>query len=150
MTPASPKISAYGDHAILVDWETREFSESVNNIVHELASQLQRSGRYIDVVPGYDSLVCVFDLAVRSRENAKTHIEDILARHNFGEGLIGQLIEIPVHYAGENGPDIERICSASKLSIDEVITLHSLQEYRVCMMGFIPGFTFLSLSLIHI
>ena len=39
---------------------------------------------------------------------------------------------------------MERICSASKLSVDDVIKKHSGETYRVCMMGFIPGFTFLS------
>ena len=36
------------------------------------------------------------------------------------------------------------IRDSAKLSIDEVIAQHSAQTYRVCMMGFIPGFTFLS------
>ena len=67
-----------------------------------------------------------------------------MARHNFGESPSGKLIEIPVYYGGENGPDIETISAASKLTIDDVIAKHSQREYRVCMMGFIPGFTFLS------
>jgi len=61
----SPKISLYGDHAILVDWQTDGFSEEVNDKVHSLSALLRESGKYIEVVPGYDSLVCVFDLATR-------------------------------------------------------------------------------------
>ena len=141
---ASPRISIYGDHAILVDWKTDGFSEAVNDTVHSLAAKLRESGKYIDVVPGYDSLVCVFDLATRSIDSTKRHIEDLLARHNLRDSLTGQLIEIPIHYGGDNGPDMDRICASSKLSVDEVIALHSKQDYRVCMMGFIPGFTFLS------
>lgn len=141
---ASPKISIYGDHAILVDWETDGFSEAVNDTVHSLAAKLRESGKYIEVVPGYDSLVCVFNLAERSIESTKRHIEDVLARSNFGKAQVGQLLEIPVHYGGTDGPDMDTICAASKLSANDVIALHSRQEYRVCMMGFIPGFTFLS------
>ena len=144
MSAPSPRLSLYGDRAILVAWETEGFSETVNNAVHDVAAQLRESGKYIEVVPGYDSLVCVFDLAERSPRDAKRHIEDILARSLSNETVSGQLVEIPVHYGGENGPDIDTICAASKLSKDEVIALHSGQEYRVCMMGFIPGFTFLS------
>ncbi len=144
MTEASPKISAYGDHAILVDWEINGFSEAINDTVHSLAAKLRESGKYIDVVPGYDSLVCVFDLATRSAGSTKRHIEDILARSTQSSNRTGQLIEIPVHYGGENGPDMNTICKSAKLSADEVIALHSKSEYRVCMMGFIPGFTFLS------
>lgn len=144
MTSVSPTISAYGDHAVLVNWDTDGFSPAVNDIIHELAVQLRESAAYIEVVPAYDSLVCVFDLAARSFADTKLHIENIFARHSFGTSATGQIIDIPVHYGGENGPDMETICTASKLSIDAVIAQHSQREYRVCMMGFIPGFTFLS------
>lgn len=140
----SPKISIYGDHAVLVDWKTDEFSDTVNDTVHSLAAKLRESGKYIEVVPGYDSLICVFDLATRSIETSKTHIEGLLARSEFGKSKTGQLLDIPVYYGGENGPDMDTICASSKLTADEVIALHSQQDYRVCMMGFIPGFTFLS------
>ena len=140
----TPKLSLYGDRAILVAWETEGFSETINNVVHNVAAQLRQSGKYIEVVPGYDSLICVFDLAKRSPTETKRHIGDVLARSLSKKATSGQLIEIPVHYGGDNGPDIKTICAASKLSKDEVIALHSGQDYRVCMMGFIPGFTFLS------
>lgn len=141
---SSPKISIYGDHAILVDWETDGFSDAVNDMVHSLATALRESDKYIEVVPGYDSLVCVFDLGQRSVDSTKRHIEDVLAQRSFGESKVGQLVEVPVHYGGNDGPDMGTICASAKLSADEVIALHSQQDYRVCMMGFIPGFTFLS------
>jgi len=129
---------------MLVNWACDSFSEDINNRVHALASMLRKSGKFIDVIPGYDSLVCVFDLAIQSTDDTKRQIENCLATENFNITETGHLIEIPVHYAGKHGPDIDNICKASKLSIDEVIARHSEQIYRVCMMGFIPGFTFLS------
>lgn len=140
----TPKISIYGDHAILVDWQVDGFSEAVNDQVHALSAILRESGKYIEVVPGYDSLVCVFDLSVGSLEMAKSYIESVLQDQSFGQRQTGKFIEIPVHYGGEDGPDMETICAAAKLTADEVIARHSKSEYRVCMMGFIPGFTFLS------
>ena len=139
-----PKIRPYGDHAILVEWAGAEFSDAINDQVHMLAVKLRQSGKYVEVIPGYDSLVGVFDLAQYAQDSVKRHIEDILARENFGQTELGPLLEIPVHYGGENGPDMDRICETSKLSLDGVIAKHSGQTYRVCMMGFIPGFTFLS------
>ncbi len=138
------EIKPYGDHALLVEWTTDGFSETVNNTIHALAAYLRESGDYIEVVPGYDSLVCVFDLAVRSMAATKQHVEDALSRKDLSQTKIGRLIDIPVNYGGRFGPDMETICVASKLSVDEVISQHSRAEYRVCMMGFIPGFTFLS------
>lgn len=143
-TAHPPRILPYGDHAILVDWSAEAFSEDINDAVHALAAKLRKSEKYREIIPGYDSLVCVFDLAGSSSNSVKRHIEDILTRDISSEPKTGKTIEIPVNYAGEYGPDIARICDASKLSVDEVIALHSGQTYRVCMMGFIPGFTFLS------
>jgi len=90
------------------------------------------------------NIVCVFDLGEYDIASVKRHVEDILARENFSKTELGPIIDIPVHYGGEDGPDMARICEAAKLSVDEVISQHSAQTYRVCMMGFIPGFTFLS------
>ncbi len=145
MTLPAPKLSLYGDRAILAAWDTDGFSETVNDAVHRLAAHLRNSAHYIEVIPGYDSLVCVFDLAKRSPAEAKRHIEDCLIRgQSTQEVAAGQMVEIPVNYGGESGPDMETICEAANLTKDEVIALHSGQDYRVCMMGFIPGFTFLS------
>lgn len=140
----TPHITPYGDHALLVQWTTSGFSETVNDAVHALAGQLRESGKYIDVVPGYDSVVCVFDLARRSMERTQSHVEEILERGVTADKISGQLIDIPVHYGGEDGPDMQTICNSAKMSEDAVIKLHCEQIYRVCMMGFIPGFTFLS------
>jgi len=127
----SPKISLYGDHAILVDWQTDGFSEEINDKVHSLSAALRESRKYIEVVPGYDSLVCVFDLATRSVVSTKRHIEDILARQNLSATQTGKLIDIPVHYGGENGPDMETICASAKLSADKVIARHSRKPRRL-------------------
>lgn len=140
----SPKILPYGDHAIVVSWASDGFSDAVNDSVHSLASRLRDSGKYIEVVPGYDSLVCVFDLAIFSAEDVTRDIEQHLASEILDAAKIGKLTEIPVHYGGDDGPDIKTICASSKLSEDDVIARHSAETYRVCMMGFIPGFTFLS------
>lgn len=139
-----PNIKPYGDHALLVEWNTDSFSEAINDTVHALAAHLRTSGKYIEVVPGYDSLVCVFDLGLRSMKTTKRHVEDALSRDELSTINSGKRIDIPVHYGGSFGPDIETICTAAKLTVDQVIALHSQVEYRVCMMGFIPGFTFLS------
>ena len=53
------------------------------------------------------------------------------------------LLEIPVVYGGEFGPDFEDLCRQLGLSRDEFISLHTGIEYRVDMVGFTPGFAFI-------
>ena len=138
------KLIPYGDHAILIQWPAQGFSISVSDHIHGLTKILSETEMFTEVVPGYDSILCVFDLSKLDPAIARQSIETCLNAYDQTDITSGKTINISVQYGGENGPDMQTICESSGLSEDEVIALHSRQEYRVCMMGFIPGFTFLS------
>ena len=53
------------------------------------------------------------------------------------------IVEIPVCYGGEYGPDIEYVAQYNHLTVAEVIDLHTKPEYLVYMIGFCPGFPYL-------
>ncbi len=145
MTQLSPRISAYGDHAILVQYETDGFSHHVSDALHTLAASLRKTNIWREIVLAYNSLVVVFDSGSLTLESAKRRVEDQIMRHGNKAGKqTDRIIDIPVYYGGEDGPDMATISQSSGLSESEVIKLHSAEPYRVCMMGFIPGFTFLS------
>ena len=54
-----------------------------------------------------------------------------------------RVIEVPVCYGGELGPDLEDVARAVALSPAEVIARHSAPAYRVYLLGFTPGFPYL-------
>ena len=54
-----------------------------------------------------------------------------------------RILEIPVCYGGEYGPDLEAIAANAGLSPEEVIRIHSSQDYLIYMLGFLPGFAYL-------
>lgn len=54
-----------------------------------------------------------------------------------------RVVELPVVYGGEYGPDLENIAQEKGLSPEEVIQIHSDPSYRVYMLGFVPGFPYL-------
>lgn len=56
----------------------------------------------------------------------------------------GQLHRIEVYYGTEVGLDLERIASQTHLEVEEVIARHAAVEYRVQVIGFAPGFAYLS------
>ncbi len=107
-----------------------------------LASALRETGDWIDVVAGIESVVVHFDIAKMQRVDA----EELLAR---GAGNISdsprevsQVIEIPIEYGGEAGPDFDFVCEQLGLTRDELIDLHC-GEYIVDMLGFTPGFAYI-------
>jgi KipI family sensor histidine kinase inhibitor len=54
-----------------------------------------------------------------------------------------QVVEIPVAYGGEYGPDLGEVARAHNISEEEVIKLHSEPEYPIYMLGFVAGFPYL-------
>lgn len=140
-----PKIRHYGDHAVLVEWDVDGFDAAVSDQVHALAARLRKTDLFIEVMPGYDSLVASFNGARTSAGAAMRKVEDAMVREARSETTTaGRLVDIPVAYGGAAGPDLIAMAEHIGKTTDQVIALHSGPEYRVCMMGFIPGFAFLS------
>ena len=99
-----------------------------------------------ECVPGFTSLTIHYD-PVQLPPSSDTDWLDSLA-HLLGEldelaGDDGRLVEIPVCYGGELGPDLESVASLHGLTADEAIELHAAGDYRVHLIGFVPGFPYL-------
>lgn len=56
----------------------------------------------------------------------------------------GKIIELPVYYHPEVGPDLQVVAYKCGLSVNEVIHIHASTDYTVCAIGFAPGFAFLA------
>jgi KipI family sensor histidine kinase inhibitor len=108
-----------------------------------LAMQLREAGGWLDVVPGIDSVVVRFDAARLSAREAQRAIDAVLAAGVQPLDVNDELVEIPVIYGGEFGPDLDELSKATGLSQDEIVRLHTRREYRVDMVGFTPGFAFI-------
>ena len=53
------------------------------------------------------------------------------------------VIQIPVLYGGEMGPDIQNVAEHNGKTVEEVIQIHTSEEYLIYMIGFIAGFPYL-------
>lgn len=145
MTAITPTIRNYGDNAVLIEWATTGFNARVSDQVHALAAQLRQTPIFAEVMPGYDSLVVSFDAATLTLAAVTAHVELALKQDaEFSSASESRLVEIPVNYGGLAGPDLAAMAERIGKTPQDVIALHSDRDYRVCMMGFIPGFAFLS------
>ena len=52
-----------------------------------------------------------------------------------------RLVKIPVCYENEFAPDIQQLAATKNISVDEVIQIHTSKNYKVYMLGFLPGFS---------
>lgn len=55
-----------------------------------------------------------------------------------------EIIEIEVQYGGEHGPDLTAVCAALDLDEAAFIALHTRPVHSVEMIGFTPGFAYIS------
>lgn len=55
----------------------------------------------------------------------------------------GALVEVAVAYGGADGPDLQAVAEAVRLSPEQVVRRHCAVTYRVFMLGFLPGFPYL-------
>ena len=138
---------------------TIEFRRSIDdaivtrvNAFDRLLNKKGMPGMY-QTVPAYASLTVFFDplILLNSSLPGKTGFDkarNYLLELNEEIGLSlelegSSLITIPVCYGGEFGGDLEYVAAYTKLNNEAVIKLHSEAVYKVCMIGFIPGFAYL-------
>jgi KipI family sensor histidine kinase inhibitor len=57
---------------------------------------------------------------------------------------MGSIVDVPVVYGGDEGPDLEDVARFAGCSGDAVIERHSARDYRVFMLGFLPGFPYMA------
>ena len=147
------RIEPLGDRALLVTLadDVAPIDAATSARVRAAAARLRGAHEAVtDVVPAYASVTVHYDPArVRCRHEESPH--EALARwvavrlERLGDAGVEQsrLVEIPVRYGGEHGPDLGSLAEARDLSIEEVVALHTAPEYVVHFVGFMPGFAYL-------
>ena len=144
----SARFLPAGDSAIAVEFG-REIDLNINNQVAAMRTVIEAAideGKLkgiVELVPTYGSLLLVYDQLAVGYAGLIEQLK-ILA-----EGLEGveisdrEVVEIPVVYGGEYGPDLGIVAQLNSLSEDEVIKRHSEAEYPIYMLGFVAGFPYL-------
>jgi KipI family sensor histidine kinase inhibitor len=146
---STPTFEPLGDQALLLRWGEVANVE-VNRRVHALAAKLRaaRPPWLVDCVPAYASLAVFFDAASVRGNDPTAVVRDWLSTLVDGsdtqaDAAPSRLVEIPVVYGGEHGPDLDDVAAASGLTAAQVIERHAQVEYLVAMLGFSPGFPYL-------
>jgi KipI family sensor histidine kinase inhibitor len=147
-TPASiDRILPIADDAWLIELGDG-IDDATNARAHALAASVRAAApRWLrDLVPAYASLGVFFDSrmagAVEVRDwllRAWMALPDPAPRHD-----PGRTVEIPVLYGGEAGADLVSAAVELGLSPEALVQRHAAAEYRVAMIGFAPGFPYLS------
>ncbi len=98
----------------------------------------------IETVPSYTGIMVYFDPNITSSENLSKTIRSFEKDAKADpQSKTTSIIDIPVCYTQQYGPDLEYVGSYCGLSSEELIQIHTSVEYRIYMLGFTPGFPYL-------
>lgn len=138
------KYKAAGDTAILMEIENG-MNEKTNRMLVHLADLIEGKARdgFGEVIIGYQSVLVQYDPLRLSYEEAVKRLRILEEMTGTGDVQKKSVIEIPVLYGGEHGPDLERVARHNNLSMEEVISIHSKPRYLVHFLGFTPGYPFM-------
>jgi len=139
-----PRLLPSGDSAITVEF-SRNIDDAANQRVLALDAMLAHEAvaGVTETVPTYRSLLVHYD-----PEQIDFEI--------LGEKLLALALlpvppvtktrrwRIPVVYGGEHGIDLEDVAKTLSTTPDDIVARHVAGDYRVAMIGFTPGWSYLS------
>ena len=114
-------------------------------LIGEMARRIKAEHQEVcEVTASYTSiLVQVYSPRVKLDEFGERLVA-MIGHSVVTEKAEGKLIELPVYYHPDVGPDLEMVARNKGLTVAEVIAIHAGRDYTVCAIGFAPGFAFLA------
>lgn len=139
-------IHPVGDHALLAAFE-QHISPEIGAAVAALnarivAAKLPGAG---ETVPAFASLMLTYDPLVTDYDTLAAALQKLAdaPEHGSAAAAAGRCVTIPVCYGGNFGPDLPFVAQHAGLTQQQVVKLHSGRDYRIYMLGFLPGFPYL-------
>ncbi|MBS0528633.1 MAG: 5-oxoprolinase subunit PxpB [Proteobacteria bacterium] len=139
-----PRLLPSGDAAITVEF-SRSIDEQANRRVLALDRALAETpiDGVTETVPTYRSLLVHYD-PVQIGFDALGEQLLPLAQLPVPLAANTRRWRVPVAYGGEHGIDLEDVAKTLNTTPDDIVARHVAGDYRVAMIGFTPGWSYLS------
>ena len=139
-----PRLLLSGDSAITVEF-SRNIDDEANRRVLALDRTLTREpvAGVSETVPTYRSLLVHYDSTQIDFDTLGKRILE-LARRPVPKSEKARHWRVPVAYGGEHGVDLEDVARTLGTTPDDIVARHVAGDYRVAMIGFSPGWSYLS------
>ena len=137
------KILPASDCSLLIsfgDAISLEAHQQVLQLMHALAEPMVGIR---NLHPAFASVLVDFDPRRVSHAQIESLIRQRIAVAAPVPRSENRVVEIPVCYGGEFGPDLADVARHTGLPAERVVELHASVEYRVYFLGFSPGFPYL-------
>lgn len=133
-----PQIVPAGDRALLVKFGDTISPKTLSEVLaFDTALRRRKLRGLVSTVPAYGSLLCAFDPDLIDGDTLQGELQAMQVTTPVT--VRRTLHEVSVRY---DGPDLDRVADHAKLSVSEVVALHTSVDYLVYAVGFAPGFTY--------
>lgn len=147
------RIFPLGDTALTVEFGN-VISPELNQKALALAERIESLSfpGFIETVPAYASATIFYDVvhvrrAFPELPTAFEAVKNIVLEQSVGlwgsSAANSRLIDIPVKFDRDGEFDLEFVANEHEMSLDEVIATFIAMTYRVYMLGFLPGFSYM-------
>jgi len=134
-----------GDTAVILQFE-ESISDQVQRTIFAVSHFLDEYSfeGLVEYVPAYTSVTLFYDPLLISYSEIVQNLGEMLDEIAIEEPVLeSAILDIPVCYGGEMGPDLGLVARHCGLSEGEVILRHAQPDYLVHLIGFAPGFPYL-------
>ncbi len=141
----NPRLLDAGDAAVTIEFGDVISRELVARVAAlECAVDAARARGelpgVIETVPTFRSLTLLYDPLLTRREQLDPALRALLQQPAAVQAAAPRRWRLPVCYGADFGADLAEVASATGLSTEAVVQLHSGTEFGVYMLGFMPGF----------
>lgn len=138
------RILPAGDSAWSIELPER-IDPAVNARAIRIARDVKAAGLPVtDIVVGYRAVMVYIDPLADAAAGVEARLHEIASAVSTDDTAPGALVNVPVCYDGPHGPDLGDLAAFAGCSIDDVIAMHLGRDYRVFVVGFVPGFAYMA------
>jgi KipI family sensor histidine kinase inhibitor len=135
-------IRPASDRSILVTFGD-EISPAMHRQVLQLTRILHSTRGILNLHPAFSTVLIDFDPRLRTHAEIESLVLERWAASSHEPSGEPRIVEIPVRYGGEFGPDLDDVARHNSLTPERVVELHAAADYLVYFVGFSTCFPYL-------
>jgi KipI family sensor histidine kinase inhibitor len=138
------RMCPVGNQAILCEFGNA-IDEEINNQVHCLKKCILEKNidGVVEILPTYRSLLVFYNSSIISYRQLTKKIGSIDIKIENNEMQNKKIRVVPCLYGGEYGPDLKQMSDELGMEENQIINIHQSVDYKIYMLGFLPGFVYL-------
>lgn len=135
-------ITAINEYAVRLSFHD-------TNAIMQCVRCFEKLPYILDVIPAYTTITVIYDVVQLLHKKVHPHewmtaaILDITNVPLQSIEHTTRIVDIPVCYGGDYGPDLRALAMTHHMTVSEVIERHCKPIYDIPMLGFAPGFPYL-------